>query len=163
MEGTSGVKKTKEGNSLLWGGPPRGCPVRPPGVCCVGSRFGPLGCGGFVPATHTYRTSTSQHLHNPYSNSLSDINPILHSNFSSHVTPDLLGDHFTDGRCGTTSITRGDDTRVPPCPRACLISYHESPSYPLHKKGDEKADHPNHTGLGISLIVTKEIIPIIRE
>ena len=34
-----------------------------------------------------------------------------------------------------------------------------------HKKGggNEKADHPNHIGLGISLIVTKEIIPIIRE
>jgi hypothetical protein len=28
----------------------------------VGSRFGPFGCGGFVPATHTYRTSTTQHL-----------------------------------------------------------------------------------------------------
>jgi hypothetical protein len=28
MEGTSWVKKTKEGNSLLWGGPPCGCPVR---------------------------------------------------------------------------------------------------------------------------------------
>jgi hypothetical protein len=35
---------------------------------------------------------------------------------------------------------------------------------PLTKKGgNEKANHPNHIGLGISLIVTKEIIPIIRE
>jgi hypothetical protein len=31
------------------------------------------------------------------------------------------------------------------------------------KGGNEKADHPNHIGLGISLITTKEIIPIIRE
>eukprot|EP01049_Picozoa_sp_SAG25_P021247 SAG25_NODE_7778_length_460_cov_0.952909_1_plen_76_part_01 len=34
-------------------------------------------------------TSTTQHLHNPYSNSVSDINPIsptLHSNFSFHPT-----------------------------------------------------------------------------
>ena len=52
MEGTSGVNKTQEGNSLLWGVFPGGCPVRPPWVCCVGSRFGPFGCGGFVPATH---------------------------------------------------------------------------------------------------------------
>ena len=52
MEGTSGVNKTQEGNSLLWGVFPGGCPVRPPWVCRVGSCFGPFGCGGFVPATH---------------------------------------------------------------------------------------------------------------
>ena len=48
-------------------------------------------------------------------------------------------------------------------PRACLISYQESPSHSLQKRGIEKADHLDHIGLGISLIVTKEIIPIIRE
>ena len=126
MEGTSEVKNTKEGNSLLWGGPPCGCPVRPPWVCCVGSRFGPFGCGGFVPATHTYRTSTTQHLHNPYSNSVSDINPIsptLHSNFSFHPTHPTIR---------IISRILGDFG-----PRACLISYHENPSYSPHKKGGE--------------------------
>ena len=92
MEGTSGVKKTKEGNSLLWGVFPGGCPVRPPWVCCVGSRFGPFGCGGFVPATHlphlnnnTTTTTTTQPLlqlrirHQP-------ISPTLLPNFSFHPT-----------------------------------------------------------------------------
>jgi hypothetical protein len=37
------------------------------------------------------------------------------------------------------------------------------PLIPFTKRGNKKADHPNHTGSGISLIVTKEIIPIIRE
>jgi hypothetical protein len=49
----------------------------------------------------TYHTSTTTQQHNPYSNSVFDINPIsptLHSNFSSYVTPDLLGDHYFDGR-----------------------------------------------------------------
>jgi hypothetical protein len=92
------VKNTKEGNSLLWGGPPCGCPVRPPWVCCGCSRFGPFGCGGFVPATHTYHTSTSQHLHNPYSNSVSDINPYstLQLFFPSH--PPYNSNYITDTR-----------------------------------------------------------------
>jgi hypothetical protein len=49
----------------------------------------------------TYHTSTTTQQHNPYSNSVFDINPIsptLHSNFSFYVTPDLLGDHYFDGR-----------------------------------------------------------------
>ena len=36
-------------------------------------------------------------------------------------------------------------------------------SFPSKERGIEKADHLNHIGLGISLIVTKEIFPIIRE
>ena len=100
MEGTSGVKKTKEGNSLLGG-----CRL-------VGAPFGPRGSVAWVPVLglsavvgscllRTYHTSTTTQQHNPYSNSVFDINPIsptLHSNFSSYVTPDLLGDHYIDGR-----------------------------------------------------------------
>ena len=42
MKETSRVKKPKKGNSLLWE------------ACCVASRFGSFGCGGFAshhPAT----------------------------------------------------------------------------------------------------------------
>ena len=88
MEGTSGVKKTKEGNSLLWGVFPGGCPVRPPWVCCVGSALGLSAAVGSC-LLRTYHTSTTTQQHNPYSNSVFDINPIsptLHSNFSFHPT-----------------------------------------------------------------------------
>ena len=88
MEGTSGVKKTKEGNSLLWG------------CFLVGAPFGPRGSVAWVPVLglsaavgscllRTYHTSTTTQQHNPYSNSVFDINPIsptLHSNFSFHPT-----------------------------------------------------------------------------
>ena len=100
MEGTSRVMKTNEGNSLLWGASVAGAP------------FGPRGSVAWVPVLglsavvgscllRTYHTSTTTQQHNPYSNSVFDINPIsptLHSNFSSYVTPDLLGDHCIDGR-----------------------------------------------------------------
>jgi hypothetical protein len=99
------------------------------GCFLVGAPFGPRGSVAWVPALglsavvgscllRTYHTSTTTQQHNPYSNSVFDINPIsptLHSNFSSYVTPDLLGDHYIDGRWSTTSITRGGDPRVPPC------------------------------------------------
>ena len=80
--------KTNEGNSLLWGASVAGAP------------FGPRGSVAWVPVLglsavvgsfllRTYHTSTTQHLHNPYSNSVFDINPIsptLLSNFSFHPT-----------------------------------------------------------------------------
>ena len=72
MEGTSGVKKTKEGNSLLWGVFPGGCPVRPPWVCCVGSALGLSAAVGSC-LLRTYHTSTTTQQHNPYSNSVFDI------------------------------------------------------------------------------------------
>ena len=82
------------------------------GFFLVGVQFGPRGSVAWVPALglsavvgscllRTYHTSTTTQQHNPYSNSVFDINPIsptLHSNFSSYVTPDLLGDHYIDGR-----------------------------------------------------------------
>ena len=152
MEGTSGVKKTKEGNSLLWGVFPGGCPVRPPWVCCVGSRFGPFGCGGFVPATHL-----------PHLNNNTTTQPLLqlrirHQPDLAYSTLQLFFPSHPPYNSNYITDTRGLG------PRACLISYHENPSYSLHQKeGNEKAYHPNHIGLGISLRVTKEIIPITRE
>ena len=67
--GLLGSRRPKKAIAFSGGGPPRGCPVRPPWVCCVGSRFGPFGCGGFgLPATHlphlnnNNNTTTSQPL-----------------------------------------------------------------------------------------------------
>ena len=67
------------------------------GCFLVGVPFGPRGSVAWVPALglsavvgscllRTYHTSTTTQQHNPYSNSVFDINPIsptLHSNFSS--------------------------------------------------------------------------------
>ena len=80
--------KINEGNSLLWGASVAGAP------------FGPRGSVAWVPVLglsaavgscllRTYHTSTTTQQHNPYSNSVFDINPIsptLHSNFSFHPT-----------------------------------------------------------------------------
>jgi hypothetical protein len=98
MEGTSGVKKTKKAIAFSGGG------------LLVGAPFGPRGSVAWVPALglsavvgscllRTYHTSTTTQQHNPYSNSVFDINPISPtlSNFSFYVTPDLLGDHYFDG------------------------------------------------------------------
>ena len=70
------------------------------GCFLVGAPFGPRGSVAWVPALglsavvgscllRTYHTSTTTQQHNPYSNSVFDINPIsptLHSNFSFHPT-----------------------------------------------------------------------------
>ena len=145
--------KTNEGNSLLWGASVAGAPFGPRGSVAWVPVLGLSAAVGSGCLLRTYRTSTTtQQHHNPYSNSVYS-NPYsnsVHSNFSFHPTHPTIR---------IISRILGDLG-----PRACLISYHESPSYSLHKKGgNKKADHPNHTGLGISLIVTKEIIPIIRE
>ena len=86
MEGTSGVKKTKEGNSLLWG------------CLLVGAPFGPRGSVAWVPVlglsavagSCLLRTPTAPQHHNIYTTPTPTPYPtstrILHSNFSFHPT-----------------------------------------------------------------------------
>ena len=116
-EGTSGVKKTKEGNSLPWGCLLAGAPFGPVGLL-RGFPFWAFRLRWVRAACYAPTAPQQQQQHNnPYSNSVHS-NPYSnsgHSNFSSHVTPDLLGDHFIDGKRSTTTITRGDAPRVPPC------------------------------------------------
>ena len=151
--GLLGSRKTKEGNSLLWGGASSWVPRSAPGGLLRGFPFWAFRLRWVRAAC--YAPTAPQQQHNnittptptPYTPTPT---PTPYTPTFLSIPPTLQFELY-HGYSGTR-------------PRACLISYHESPSYSLHKKGgNKKAYHPNHTGLGISLIVTKEIIPIIRE
>ena len=139
MEGTSGVKKTKEGNSLLWG------------CFLVGAPFGPRGSVAWVPALGLrlrwvracYAPTTPQQQHNnttptptPYSTStrsrlLYTPTFLPTSRQTYWVTTTSMADEARPASPGEAILAS-----LPVGPRACLISYHESPSYSLHKKGE---------------------------
>ena len=105
------------------------------GCFLVGAPFGPRGSVAWVPlwafrlrwVRACYAPTTPQQQHNnttptptPYSTSTRS--RLLYTPTFLSIPPTLQFELY-HGYSGT-------------CPRACLISYHESPSYSLHKKGE---------------------------
>ena len=140
-EGTSRVMKTNEGNSLLWGASVAGSLFGPRGSVAWLPVLGPSVVVGSLPLPHRNNSTTTT---TPPPTSYESIRSLL-----LHYLLSNLSFHPTHPTIRIISRILGNLG-----PRACLISYQESPSHSLQKeRGSEKADHLNHIGPGIQLQV----------